>query len=388
MDRGPNVIEELREVQRLNGFVTEKGLRELAEKLEKPLHELHGVASFYPEFHLTKPPRVVIEVCTALPCQMKNAEPLLRSIWERSQGHADVHVKRCPCLGACDTAPAAMINGHLQICRSQSDIKELFLNATAAIEGTREPEPAHPIGIRGKFRIDPYDDASQHYGALKALIGSKDYAGVMKSIGSAELRGMGGAGKPASRKWEQVYKEKSEEKYVVCNADESEPGTLKDREMLRNLPHLLVEAMIIGGLTVGATHGYIYLRHEYKAQHNALEDEISRLRKRTFNGFPLLGNNVGGSGKSFELKVFTSPGGYIMGEATALLEALEGKRGQPRNQLVDVGMKKGVPSFNGLWGKPTIVNNVETWCYVPCILYKGPEWFISQGGTVRRASNG
>jgi NADH:ubiquinone oxidoreductase subunit F (NADH-binding) len=185
---------------------------------------------------------------------------------------------------------------------------------------------------------------------------------------------MGGAGKPVSRKLDQVFGEKSDKKYVVCNADESEPGTLKDREILLNFRYLLVESMTIVALALGAQKGFIYIRHEYKQQADILRQEIHWAKTHGF-----LGDNVLGSGLPFDLEVFVSPGGYVMGEMTALLEAIEGKRGQPRNQIVDLGMKKALPSFQGLWGKPTLVSNVETYIYVPAILHKGPQWLKDQG---------
>ncbi len=379
MSRGPNLINELRGVQARYGYITEEGLVELSERTGRPIREIYGLASFYPEFELKPPPRVRIAVCNALPCQMRKSEVLYREIEKQAAGKLDVVVERCPCLGACDKAPAMTINGHLRICETIEDAKALFTDAVATMAGQEAPEAHYPIGIRGHFRTDPYETVDQRYGALKALITGGDFKGVIDKIRLAKLRGMGGAGKPANRKWEQVAKQDVPEKYVICNADESEPGTLKDREILRNLPHLIVEAMIIGGLAVGASQGYIYLRHEYKAQFRALDQEIKRVKTLTFNGHPLLGQNAGGSGRPFNLEIFVSPGGYIMGEATALLEALESKRGQPRNQLVDLGMKMGIPSFNGLWGMPTLVNNVETWAYVPAILAHGPEWLVAQG---------
>jgi NADP-reducing hydrogenase subunit HndC len=185
---------------------------------------------------------------------------------------------------------------------------------------------------------------------------------------------MGGAGSPAFRKWDTVSKQKSEKKYIVCNADESEVGTFKDRELLKLLPHLLVEAMTIAAVTTGADKGYIYIRHEYHEQVEILEREIARART-----LGVIGNNVLGSKKAFDLEVFVSPGGYVQGEETALLEAIEGRRGQPRNKERDVGLFRGVPAFQGLFGKPTIINNVETFCYIPLILLQGAEAFKAMG---------
>ena len=184
---------------------------------------------------------------------------------------------------------------------------------------------------------------------------------------------MGGAGTPAFRKWDTLQKASSPKKFVVCNADESEVGTFKDREIMKALPHLLVEAMAIAGVTLGADKGYIYVRHEYHEQIEILRQEIKRAR-----GYGAVGPNVFGSHRAFDLEVFVSPGGYVQGEETALLEAIEGRRGQPRNKPWDVGLERGVPAFQGLFGKPTLINNVETFIYVPVILNKGPEWFCSQ----------
>ncbi len=370
----PNIIESLREVQRKHGWLTEDALKELSRKIEKPVHELFGVATFFPEFHVAPPPRTKISVCTALPCQMRGSEELVRALERAAASHADVEVKRAPCLGACDRTPVAIIDGKLQSCDRTCTAKDILATGTAVLAGKADVKASLPHGISGPFKSDPYTDGGEKFGALRALIQSANYASVLKQVKDANLRGMGGAGKPAARKWEQVAEQLCDEKYVVCNADESEPGTLKDREIMRNVPHLVVEGMIIAGLTLGAKQGFIYLRHEYEEQHEALEHALGEAKAAG-----LLGDNVGGSGKTFNLRVFVSPGGYVLGEASALLEALEGKRGQPRNQIVDLGLKVGIPSYNGLWGKPTLVNNVETYAYVPAILMKGPAWFKQQG---------
>jgi NADH:ubiquinone oxidoreductase subunit F (NADH-binding) len=178
---------------------------------------------------------------------------------------------------------------------------------------------------------------------------------------------MGGAGFRTGLKWELVRNAPGDEKYVVCNADESEPGTFKDRFLLENVPHLLVEGMLLAGLVSGARLGIVYIRHEYEAQLAIFEREIAAARAAG-----ALGPSVFGSGREFELETFVSPGGYICGEESALLEALEGKRGEPRN-------KPPFPVTHGLHGKPTVINNVETFVLAPVILARGPEWFRGQG---------
>jgi NADH:ubiquinone oxidoreductase subunit F (NADH-binding) len=158
-----------------------------------------------------------------------------------------------------------------------------------------------------------------------------------------------------------------DEKYIVCNADESEPGTFKDRFLLENVPHLLVEGMLLAGLVTGARLGIVYIRHEYEGQLEIIEHEIAAARAAG-----ALGPSVFGSGRAFELETFVSPGGYICGEESALLEALEGKRGEPRN-------KPPFPVTHGLHNKPTVINNVETFALAPVILARGAEWFRAQG---------
>ena len=170
---------------------------------------------------------------------------------------------------------------------------------------------------------------------------------------------MGGAGFPTGTKWELVARETCTPKYVICNADESEPGTFKDREILADLPHLVIEGMALAGLAVGAERGILYIRHEYEPERHRFEAELQRARDRGVLG-------------QFDIEVFVSPGGYILGEETALLEALEDKRGEPRN-------KPPFPGTHGLHGQPTLINNVETLCMATAILARGADWWKLQG---------
>ena len=409
------IFSELREIQKTSdGYVPEAELYRLAERVGSGVCHIYSVASYYPEFRFKKPPKSEIRVCTALPCFIRGAEGVYRDIWKDAEGKANVDVGRCPCLGRCDTAPAITINHHvhssndprklLDLARQSIALAALTENhIDAAVpetnpisnrgsQGAPQPPPrwdeiGRDAALKAEYRTDPYQDVSEHYGELRRLLTSGALSSLGDSIKDANLRGMGGAGKPFLRKFTQVRDAASDDKYVVCNADESEPGTIKDREVLRRFPHLLVEAMTLVGLAVGARRGYIYLRHEYEEQATALRREIRWARAETVldpQGKPVskdrfLGNNLLGSGKSFELEVFISPGGYVMGEQSALLEAIEGKRGMPRNGIFDLGEIKGLPTGEGLWGKPTIVSNVETYTYLPAILRKGGQWFKDQG---------
>lgn len=365
------LIKELREIQRKNnGFIPEDELHALSARIGRSKADIFGVASFYPEFRFEPPPKVQVHVCTALPCHMKGAERLYREIWKLADGRNDVEIGRCPCLGRCDGAPAVTINENVH---AVFGAREMYTRIQRAIAGEEVRDQDFRVVAQPPFRTDPYGAGEEKYGTLRAVVGSGDYNRVLREIESGNLRGMGGAGKPFLRKLKQMIETPGERKFVVANADESEPGTLKDREIMLNLPHCLVEGMALVALTSGAQQGYIYIRHEYKQQADFLRQEIALAKQAG-----LLGKNVLGSGRDFELEVFVSPGGYVMGEQTALLEAIEGKRGQPRNQMVDM-KERALPSFQGLWGNPTVVSNVETWTHIPLMVNKGGEAYRAMG---------
>jgi len=178
---------------------------------------------------------------------------------------------------------------------------------------------------------------------------------------------MGGAGFPTGMKWEIVRNASGAGKYIVCNADESEPGTIKDRFILQTVPWLVIEGMIVAGLVTGAKQGILYIRHEYEEPKEILEREIRRCYQEKLIGAKILGSDL-----SFDLEIFVSPGGYICGEESALLEAIEGKRAEPRN-------KPPFPGTNGLWNQPTAINNVETFTLATAILARGVDWYKAQG---------
>ncbi len=205
------------------------------------------------------------------------------------------------------------------------------------------------------------------YSALRKALFEMSSQDIIEEVKRSKLRGRGGAGFPTGLKWDFVPKDHPGPKYVVCNADEGEPGTFKDREILYKAPHLLIEGMVIAGKAIGANKGYIYLRYEYIWLFQRLKEAI---KEAYMAGY--LGKNVLGSGFDFDLYVFLGAGAYICGEETALLESLEGKRGIPR-------LKPPYPAQAGLYGKPTVVNNVETLATVPIIISRGGDWYASLG---------
>jgi NADH:ubiquinone oxidoreductase subunit F (NADH-binding) len=269
-----------------------------------------------------------------------------------------------------------MINDHVYWNKSARELEELVRVAAARqdlpVQRTSTPRP--------QWRIDPYR-GQPCYHVIRRFVEAwkadneadmaKKHMNVgdpfLKKLEEAGLRGMGGAGFPTYRKWSAVRGAPGKEKYVVCNGDESEPGTFKDRDLLVFTPHLMVEGVILAGLVSGATRGYIYIRHEYQEQIKAVEAEIARAQANHF-----CGSNILGSDFSFPVEVFVSPGGYICGEETALLEAMEDRRAEPRN-------KPPIMVFEGLYGKPTIINNVETFSWVPSIVLAGGPWYRELG---------
>ena len=361
---GSPIVAQLREIQRAHGFIPAAALRELSERTGEYLYKLHGVISFFPHFRLEPPPPVEVLVCDDLSCHRRGGAALLASVQDRvaQSGPEGTMVRAVSCLGRCDRAPAYAVNESIVSRVSADRVMEHIASAAA---GQRVPDE-HVTRATDPLAVDPYGPGPR-YAAARALATSGDAASVIAALKAAELRGMGGAGFRAGLKWELVRNVPGDEKYIVCNADESEPGTFKDRFLLENVPHLLVEGMLLAGLVTGARLGIVYIRHEYEAQLEIIEHEIAAARAAG-----ALGPSVFGSGREFELETFVSPGGYICGEESALLEALEGKRGEPRN-------KPPFPVTHGLHSKPTVINNVETFSLVPVILARGAEWFKAQG---------
>ena len=358
------LIDDLREIQVRHGYLPEEALKSLSESKGIPLYEIHGVASFYPHFRLQPPPEATLRVCTDLSCHLQGACEVLETLRETVDyaGLDEWEVTGVSCLGQCDGAPAVSINDRSY--RNMSVDRLGRFVARLADDGKVARQPFRRRINKGL--IDPYDRPLAAE-SLKQWVSRGDESRLIQTIKDSGLCGMGGAGFPTGVKWDLVSGTESEIKYAICNADESEPGTFKDREILYHYPHLVIEGMILGGLAVGAKQGYLFLRHEYDREREVLARTI-----RAFYSAGYLGDSILNSEKSFHLEIFDSPGGYICGEETALLEAMEGKRAEPRN-------KPPYPGTHGLHGRPTLINNVETFAWVPSIIQRGPGWFNSQG---------
>ena len=361
-----DLLTKLLELQEHHGAVTDEMLREMSGKERVPLYRLEGLRGFYPVFRSTPGPARQVKVCQDICCHMKSGGDFAQQVRKAVGKNPDVEVQAVSCIGRCDTAPAATVND-IPVYGTAAEI--------AAFASGKRPLPAdEPTPAPRKWPTDPYDSADARFGVLrKTLGGAKSGDGnaqrdqILAALKNAGLRGMGGAGFPTGTKWEATRNAAGATKYVVCNADESEPGTFKDRLILEEMPHLVIEAMILGAWVIGAQQGVLYLRHEYGKERKAVQRALDSARARGY-----LGQNILGSGFSFDIRLFISPGSYIMGEETALLEALEDKRGEPRN-------KPPFPTTHGLNSKPTLMNNVETFHAVPIILERGAEWWGAQG---------
>jgi len=362
--RGLFLFDELRAIQATYGYLPTDQLHELAGKLKMPVSEIHAVASFYPHFYLKPPPKVDVRICADMSCHLLGAGRLRRSLEQAFTGRsaAEISIRDVSCLGRCDTAPALSLNDQIYSGLTPSLALEM---TESALNGKLPRHPprdhSHP-----PLESDPYQGPST-YQAVRQFLQSRDHKAVLNALKASTLRGMGGAGFPTGTKWEIVRNAPGVQKYVVCNADESEPGTIKDRFIMEKIPHLVIEGMIVAGLVTGATKGFIYIRHEYEEPREVLREEIQRCYRDHILGQHLLGSEL-----DFDLEIFVSPGGYICGEESALLEAMEGKRAEPRN-------KPPFPGTNGLWNAPTVINNVETFAFAAAILVKGAEWYKNQG---------
>lgn len=367
------IFDDLRAIQTEFGYLPAEQIDALSRRSNIPVSHIHGVVDFFPHFHLSPQARVCANVCMDMTCHLRGAQDLRANLKQRfgTMNARDVVIGEVSCLGQCDGAPAMAVNDQSFRKVSVPQAEALIISALgAALGGSEHPHASPETGTSetGTSTLSPeMERDAEPYSVVRKLLETKDWEGVLTQLKAAGLAGLGGAGFPTGVKWEAVRKAPGDEKYVICNADESEPGTIKDRFILEHLPHLVAEGMIIAGLVTGARKGILYIRHEYHAQEQIFRQEIERVKR-----LGLLGSSANSSDLVFDLEVFVSPGGYICGEETALIEALEGKRAEPRN-------KPPFPVLEGLHRKPTALNNVETFANVPQILGRGVDWYKSVG---------
>ena len=342
------LIEHLHLIQDRYRRLSAAHLQALADEMALPMAEVYEVASFYAHFDIVldgepEPAEITIRVCDSLSCAMAGAEALLAELPGRLG--SKVRVLRAPCMGRCDTAPVAEV-GHRHVTRATTE------SLAAALGGDLHPE------------IPAYQDLAAYrseggYAILAdCLEGRLTVERAIETLSDSGLRGLGGAGFPTGRKWSLVRAE-AKPRYLAVNADEGEPGTFKDRYYLERRPHQFLEGALIAAWAVAAEAVYIYLRDEYPAAREILIEEIAA---------------VEAAGLAPHTKVHRrrGAGAYICGEESAMIESIEGKRGLPRHRPPYVAQV-------GLFGRPTLVNNVETLYWVPEILSKGAPWLAGQG---------
>ncbi len=343
------LIEHLHRLQDRYGCLAAPHLVALAEVMKLSLAEVFEVATFYAHFDVVRdgeasPPALTIRVCDSLSCAMAGGEDLAARL--ASLLGAGIRVQRVSCIGRCEQAPAAEV-GHRVVANATAE------KVTAAARESRHTPEIAPYRPLARYRADG------GYRLLSRIVSGEMAAeAVLTELEQAGLRGMGGAGFPTGRKWRAVRAEPAP-RLLAVNADEGEPGTFKDRFFLETDPHRMLEGMLIAAEIIDAPDIYIYLRDEYAAIRHILEKEIAAL----------VGAGLAGGRK---LHLRRGAGAYICGEEGALLESLEGKRGLPRH-------KPPYPSAIGLFGRPTLINNVETLYWVPDILEKGHAWWQGQG---------
>jgi NADH-quinone oxidoreductase subunit F len=375
----------LHAVQARFGWIPPGALDYICRRLTVPPAEAHGVVTFYHLFSLEPRPLAVAHVCDDIACRIKGAEQLCIELEHSLGSESEGAWKRSPCLGRCESAPVALVLKAGESPRAISLAPATTAEMVAArasemptiddgFEALRQSIPQFGdanLRLLGRIgRIDPESlDAYRASGGYLALGRAFELGpeGVVREVMASKLMGRGGAAFPTGRKWEAVAKAPARPHYVVCNADESEPGTFKDRVLLEGDPFAVLEGMTIAGLATGCERGYLYVRGEYPLATRRVERAIAAARVAG-----MLGENVMSSGFAFDIELRNGAGAYICGEETALFNSIEGKRGEPRN-------KPPFPVQAGLFGKPTVINNVETLVNIPLILASGGETYSGIG---------
>ena len=379
------------------GYISPGGLNYVCQRLDVPPADAYGVATFYALFQMEPVPPVVAHVCDDIACRLNGARELCDGLERHigpagtptSDGRATWH--RSPCLGLCECAPAVLLQraggDQTDEAMAPADASTLLTKLSGAggkvepngqrLHGApNAPQTLDPVTAKGLHllkrvgRVDPESiDAYRASGGYEALRRAFDLGpdGIIREVLDSRLQGRGGAAFPTGRKLQDVARAPVRPHYLICNADESEPGTFKDRVLMENDPFGLVEAMTIAGYAAGCELGYIYLRGEYPLALARLQHAIDTARRRNF-----LGPNIMGEGYHFDIEIRRGAGAYICGEETALFNSIEGFRGEPRN-------KPPFPTMVGLFGKPTMVNNVETLMNLPEIVINGGPAFASVG---------
>src|SRR6201988_251505 len=370
------------------GFISDEMIAEIAKRLDVRTVAVEETLAYYSMLHRKPMGKHHVQICTNVACMLRGGAELLEAAKKRLEiGHKETttdgvfSLEEVECIGACTGAPAIQVTYHYYENFTSMKCYRIIEELDAGDRPAPEPVTAgalHPrdpaetpvisrrFGIRNSHKIDVYLQ-NDGYKALEKALKEMAPEQIIDEVKKSNLRGRGGAGFPTGMKWSFVPKDSPKPKYVICNADESEPGTCKDRPLMEMDPHQLIEGIIIAGRAINAHHGFIYIRGEYRYVLDIVEAAIEEAYSRGY-----LGKNILGSGFDFDLVIHTGAGAYECGEESALMESLEGKRGNPR-------IKPPFPAVVGLYGCPTIINNVETLSAVPSIILEGGEAYANRG---------
>ena len=358
----------------------------IAAKLGVPPIDVHEVVTFYPMLSPAPLGRYQLKLCRTLPCALAGGGSLLDAARKRlgidvgeTTPDGRFTLLQFECLADCGNGPTLMVNDEHFHRMTADKLVALIDELERADRFVPQPLPQPPEAHPAEKRLLLARIAKPGYrGTLDEYVAEGGYAGLRKALGlkpddlvaevlNSKLRGRGGAGFPTGMKWKFVDRKSGKPVYLICNGDESEPGTFKDRVLVHHDPHLLIEGVVIAAFAVGAHTAYIYLRGEFPKGVDILERALAEARARN-----LVGPNILGSGFDLEIHLHRGAGAYICGEETGLIESLEGKRAYPR-------IKPPFPAVQGLFGCPTVVNNVETLCNIPQIVTGGATWFSGLG---------
>jgi NADH-quinone oxidoreductase subunit F len=370
------------------GYISDEVIAEIGARLELRTVQVEETLEYYSMLHRKPMGKYHVQVCTNVACMLRGGNELLDRAKKRLEiGHKEVtkdgvfSLEEVECIGACTGAPAMQINydfyENLTPATFDRLIQELDFGRRAepvtVISGAMHAREAGEIpviskrwGIENSTKIDVFLQ-NGGYQALEKALKQMTPESIIDEMKKSNLRGRGGAGFPTGMKWSFVPKDSPKAKYVICNADESEPGTCKDRPLMEMDPHQLIEGMVIAGRAIGSHQGFIYIRGEYRYVLDIVQGAITEAYEHGY-----LGKNILGSGFDYDLLIHTGAGAYECGEESALMESLEGKRGYPR-------IKPPFPAVVGLYGCPTIINNVETLSAVPAIILGGGEAYANLG---------
>ena len=370
------------------GYISDELIAEIGRRLDLNNVQVEETLAYYSMLHRKPIGKHHVQVCTNIACMLRGGAELLEHAKKRLEvGHKEVtkdgvfSLEEVECIGACTGAPALQVNYDfyenvtpLKFDRLIEDLdKGKRVEPQGVISGAlheraklETPLISKKWGIKDSNKIDV---ALQHgaYQALEKALKQMTPESIIDEVKKSSLRGRGGAGFPTGMKWSFVPKDSTKPKYVICNADESEPGTCKDRPLMEMDPHQLIEGITIAGRAINAHEGFIYIRGEYRYVLDIVDAAIAEAYERGY-----LGKNILGTGFDFDLLIHTGAGAYECGEESALMESLEGKRGNPR-------IKPPFPAVVGLYGCPTIINNVETLSAVPAIILEGGEAYANRG---------